>query len=47
MTGLLGRLEALPGGHRGVHDIDDVATGDYHPGYPDGAWLRAEFHTGG
>ncbi len=27
--------------------IDDALVGDYRPGYPDGTWLRAQFHTGG
>jgi hypothetical protein len=27
--------------------IDDALVGDYRPGYPDGTWLRATFHTGG
>jgi len=27
--------------------IDDELIGDYRPGYPDGTWLRATFHTGG
>lgn len=27
--------------------IDDVLVGDYRPGYPDGTWLRDQFHTGG
>jgi len=27
--------------------VDDVLVGDYRPGYPDGTWLRATFHTGG
>lgn len=27
--------------------IDDALIGDYGPGYPDGTWLRDQFHTGG
>jgi len=27
--------------------IDDAPVGDYRPGFPDGTWLRAQFHTGG
>jgi hypothetical protein len=27
--------------------IDDRLVGDYRPGYPEGTWLRAQFHTGG
>ncbi|WP_437630488.1 hypothetical protein [Sorangium sp. So ce854] len=27
--------------------IDGAPIGDYRPGYPDGTWLRAQFHTGG
>lgn len=37
----------------GTHDgalsyfIDDALIGDYREGYPDGTWLRAQFHTDG
>ncbi len=27
--------------------VDNVLVGDYRMGYPDGTWLRAQFHTGG
>jgi len=27
--------------------IDDALVGDYRPGYPNGTWLRAQFHTDG
>ncbi len=27
--------------------IDDGLVGDFRPGYPDGTWLRDQFHTGG
>lgn len=27
--------------------VNDAKIGDYGPGYPDGTWLRAEFHVGG
>jgi hypothetical protein len=27
--------------------VGDVKIGDYGPGYPDGTWLRDEFHAGG
>lgn len=27
--------------------IDGRPLGDYRPGYPEGTWLRAQFHTGG
>ena len=27
--------------------IDDALVGDYREGYPDGTWLRAQFHTDG
>jgi hypothetical protein len=27
--------------------IDDAPIGEYGPGYPEGTWLRASFHTGG
>jgi hypothetical protein len=27
--------------------IDDQLVGNYRPGYPDGTWLRATFHTNG
>lgn len=27
--------------------VDDELIGDYRPGFPDGTWLRAQFHTGG
>ena len=27
--------------------VDDQLIGDYRPGYPDGTWLRATFHTDG
>lgn len=27
--------------------VDDVPVGEYRPGYPDGTWLRASFHTDG
>jgi hypothetical protein len=27
--------------------LDDQLVGDYGPGYPDGTWLRDQFHTGG
>ena len=27
--------------------INGKSIGDYHPGYPDGTWLRDSFHTGG
>lgn len=27
--------------------VNDQLVGDYGPGYPEGTWLRADFHTGG
>jgi hypothetical protein len=27
--------------------IDDRLVGDYRPGFPNGTWLRSQFHTGG
>jgi hypothetical protein len=27
--------------------VNDELVGDYHPGFPDGTWLRDSFHTGG